>query len=36
MAAGYNTDEVLNLIANEAGRLLHTDAAYIRLLGEKI
>ncbi|MCH2500397.1 MAG: hypothetical protein MK118_09090 [Dehalococcoidia bacterium] len=27
MAAAYNTDEVLNLIANAAGRLVHTDAA---------
>ena len=32
MAAAYNTNEVLNLLANAAGRLLHTDAAYIRLL----
>ena len=37
VAAAYNTDEVLNLIANEAARLLHTDAAYIRLLeGENL
>jgi len=33
VAAAYNTDEVLNLIAKEAARLLHTDAAYIHLLG---
>ena len=35
VAAAYNTDEVLNLIANAAGRLVHTDAAYIRLRGRK-
>ena len=33
MAAAYNTNEELNLIANKAARLLPTDAAYIRLLG---
>ena len=37
VAAAYNTDEVLNLIANAAGWLVHTDAAYIRLLeGENL
>ena len=37
MAAAYNTNEVLNLIAKAAGRLVHTDAAYIRLLeGENL
>jgi len=37
VAAAYNTDEVLNLIAKEAARLLLTDAAYIRLLeGENL
>ena len=35
VAAAYNTDEVLNLIANAAGRLVHTDADYIRLRGRK-
>ena len=37
MAAAYNTNEELNLIASKAARLLPTDAAYIRLLeGENL
>ena len=37
MAAAYNTNEELNLITDKAGRLLLTDAAYIRLLeGENL
>ena len=37
MAAAYNTNEELNLIANKAARLLPTDPAYIRLLeGENL
>ena len=37
MAAAYNTNEELNLIADKAARLLLTDAAYIRLLeGENL
>ena len=37
VAAAYNTNEELNLIADKAARLLLTDAAYIRLLeGENL
>ena len=37
LAAAHDTDEVLDLIVNEAARLLHTDAAYIHLLdGENL
>jgi len=32
LAGAHDTDEVLDLIVNEAARLLGTDAAYIRLL----
>ena len=31
LAGAHDTDEVLDLIVNEAARLLQTDAAYIRL-----
>ena len=37
MAAAYNTNEELNLIADKAARLLLADAVYIRLLeGENL
>ena len=32
MAAAHDTDEVLDLIVNEAARLMGTDFAFIRLL----